>query len=918
MKIFKYLYPNFFFLLLGLFFLGGTATLINATQGKLKKQRILVVNSYHPGYTWSDDIMLGIRDVFATQKNVELIIEHLDTKKHIEKPYLRQIEDLFRHKYRSANIDIIITSDDNALDFILGIRKELFPDIPLIYCGIDHIKTERTEGQKHIYGIEEADSTSSTIDLILSIHPDLESITFIADDTSTGKLMIEKTKKIESSYQKNIIFNYLTDLTTEDLQSTLRNISNNTVVFYLSFIRDKNGKTMSIENSMKLVANSANIPVYCSWGFKPDTGVLGGNILSGYKQGEISAIVARRLLDCNLVDSIPAIQQAPLVYKFDYQALSRFNIDDSNIPQNSIIYNKPFSIYSDYKKLIWSILCIILCLILFIMLLSLNIGRRKKAETELQKAHVGLEHKVKKRTAELTESNKLLTKEIQERKSKEKALKESEAQKKAILDGITTNLAFVNKNLEIKWVNKASANSAIKSPEEMIGFKCYEFWGDHQKPCNNCPAVKAFKTNKTESSIMYNPDGRVWEERGEPVFDENEKMIGVIEIAHDITEKHQMEKQLQQSQKIEAIGTLAGGIAHDFNNMLGIIFGNVSYLLNQFKANEELVDVLSDIQEGTKKAQSLTQQLLTFSMGGAPVKKVTDVKSLIKESAEFVVRGAKTRCSFDLPDDLWVVEVDSGQLNQVFTNLIINANQAMPNGGVIIIRSENIDIQAENIIPLPMGKYIKITIEDQGVGISEKHLPNIFDPYFSTKQAGSGLGLATSYSIITRHGGHIWAESKIDEGTTFYIYLPASEKEIIQVEDKANIKHSGNGKILIMDDQESILKMVGRMLNFMGYDTVFTTDGAQAIDIYNEAYQSQKPFDVVILDLTVPGGMGGVQVISELLKIDPKVKAVVSSGYSNDPIMSNYEEYGFCGVIPKPYSKNQLAELLNKIISGKS
>ena len=418
--------------------------------------------------------------------------------------------------------------------------------------------------------------------------------------------------------------------------------------------------------------------------------------------------------------------------------------------------------------------------------------------------------------------------------------------------------------------------------------------------------------------IAKNGTERIIADSSAPIFDADKKIIGAVLVFRDITDKHRMEKQLQQSQKIEAIGTLAGGIAHDFNNMLGIIFGNVSYLLNQFKANEELVDVLSDIQEGTKKAQSLTQQLLTFSMGGAPVKKVTDVKSLIKESSEFVVRGAKTRCSFDLPDDLWVVEVDSGQLNQVFTNLIINANQAMPNGGVIIIRSENIDIQAKNIIPLPMGKYIKITIEDQGVGISEKHLPNIFDPYFSTKQAGSGFGLATSYSIITRHGGHIWAESKIDEGTTFYIYLPASEKEIIQVEDKANIKHSGNGKILIMDDQESILKMVGRMLNFMGYDTVLTTDGAQAIDIYNEAYQSHKPFDVVILDLTVPGGMGGAQVIPELLKIDPKVKAVVSSGYSNDPIMSNYEDYGFCGVIPKPYSENQLSELLNKIINGKN
>jgi len=218
---------------------------------------------------------------------------------------------------------------------------------------------------------------------------------------------------------------------------------------------------------------------------------------------------------------------------------------------------------------------------------------------------------------------------------------------------------------------------------------------------------------------------------------------------------------------------------------------------------------------------------------------------------------------------------------------------------------------------LSAGRYIKIVVEDQGIGISKKHLPNIFDPYFTTKQKGSGLGLATTYSIINRHDGNIVVYSEIDKGTVFNIYLPASSKDVGEIEYKKELQHTGHGKILIMDDQEPILKMVGRMLNRMGYKTIFATDGSQAVEMYKEAQSSENPFDLVILDLTIPGGMGGLKTIIELLKIDSNVKAVVSSGYSNDPVMANYEDYGFCDVVPKPFTKNQLSEVLNNIFDKK-
>jgi len=398
-----------------------------------------------------------------------------------------------------------------------------------------------------------------------------------------------------------------------------------------------------------------------------------------------------------------------------------------------------------------------------------------------------------------------------------------------------------------------------------------------------------------------------------PLRNQNGEVIGAVLVFRDITEQHKLEYQLQQAQKMESIGTLAGGIAHDFNNMLGVITGNISFALSSLNRDNELYPILSDIQEGAKQAQNLTLQLLTFSKGGTPVKKVMNINKLVNESAIFSIRGAKATCRFEFFKDLWVAEVDEGQINQVIGNLVINANQAMPNGGMIAIKTENSIIKSDSVLPLAAGHYVKIIIEDQGVGISQKHLQSIFEPYFTTKQKGNGLGLATAYSIIKRHNGFISVYSELEKGTVFNIYLPASVKDVEEPVEIKNSMHKGAGKVLIMDDQESILKMVEMMVKSMGYETVTAVDGIQSIDKFREAYQSDHPFDLVILDLTIPGGMGGVKTVIELLKIDPNVRAVVSSGYSNDSITANYRDYGFCGSVPKPFTMAQLAGMFNEI-----
>jgi len=506
--------------------------------------------------------------------------------------------------------------------------------------------------------------------------------------------------------------------------------------------------------------------------------------------------------------------------------------------------------------------------------------------------------------------------DISERKQAEKTLKVSEERHASLVDAISKSgilLFIVDKDYRVRYMNKPM----IQSFGNAIGKICYRDVGGSDSPCSYCRLTEVIDSLKM---VYYEPtlaDGRTFAITAVPYTDVDGTLCK-LEIIRDITESVQLEARIQQAQRMEAVGTLAGGIAHDFNNMLGVITGNISYALSNVNKDDELFEVLFDVQESSKQAQSLTHQLLTFSKGGAPIKEVSDINRLIKEAAIFSTRGAKANCSFKLSGDLWIAEVDEGQINQVVGNLVINANQAMPNGGNITIRTENAEICSESSLPLSIGRYIKIVVEDQGIGISKKQLSNIFEPYFTTKQKGSGLGLATTYSIINRHGGYIAVYSEIDKGTVFNIYLPATSKGVKDTEEKSEPGHSGQGKILVMDDQESILKMVRRMLNRMGYETEFALNGTEAVKKFQKAFGSKESFDLVILDLTIPGGMGGAKTVIELLKIDPDVNAVVSSGYSNDPIMANYEDYGFCGVVPKPYTKEQLSEVLNKIFGDKS
>jgi two-component system cell cycle sensor histidine kinase/response regulator CckA len=396
----------------------------------------------------------------------------------------------------------------------------------------------------------------------------------------------------------------------------------------------------------------------------------------------------------------------------------------------------------------------------------------------------------------------------------------------------------------------------------------------------------------------------------------------VLAYFRDITDRRRLEDELLKASKLESLGILAGGIAHDFNNIMTAIMGNISLAKMGAKEGDLLHKRLAGAEQAVNRAKDLTQQLLTFSKGGTPIKKTTGIVHILKDSTNFTLTGSNVRCFFTLPEDLWNVEVDEGQMSRVIQNLVINAKEAMPSGGTIEVKAENVTVDHERdpgLLFTSKGDYLKVTIKDHGIGIPEEYLDKIFDPFFTTKQRGSGLGLATSYSIIRKHGGFIHATSHLGIGTSFEIYLPATRKLTLTRPGLKPRLVAGKGKILLMDDEEIVRDTIGEMLSFLGYTAETAKDGVEAIDLYVEAARGQSaPFDVVILDLTVPGGMGGKEAMEELLEIDPKIKAIVSSGYSNNRIMSEFNRYGFTDVISKPYRLEELSETISRVMEKSS
>lgn len=474
--------------------------------------------------------------------------------------------------------------------------------------------------------------------------------------------------------------------------------------------------------------------------------------------------------------------------------------------------------------------------------------------------------------------------------------------------------------------NRAFLESCGLPRGQVLGKTCYELTHGRSSPCcapdDACP-IAEMKSTRQRIRVEHrhrSPGGqeRVVEVSVDPMIDPSGTIDRVVHVALDITELRHREQTLVTMQKLDSLGVMAGGIAHDFNNILTAILGNLSLLQTGMPAGSESLDLVREAQAACGTAKGLSNQLLTFAKGGNPVIKVVDLKPLLKQVAGFAARGSNSRLVFELGQGPLAARIDEDQFSQVVQNLVINAKQAMPQGGAITIGASTVSLADDELPPLAAGRYVRLTVQDEGSGIATAHLPRIFDPYFSTKATGRGLGLSVCYSIMARHGGLIGASSEPGAGAVFSLHFPAADAADLPREAELPAPTVDTGRVLIMDDEAAVARVLKRMLGRLGYQIETVADGQAALDAYRLAQEAGHPFDVVIMDLTIPGWMGGQETIGKLIALDPKVKAIVSSGYAIDSVMANFADYGFCAALGKPYSLENISSALRQVIGSKA
>jgi PAS domain S-box-containing protein len=511
-------------------------------------------------------------------------------------------------------------------------------------------------------------------------------------------------------------------------------------------------------------------------------------------------------------------------------------------------------------------------------------------------------------------------KDISELRLAEEKIRQSEARFRTLAETAGAGI-FIVRNSKFVYVNPFFETKSGYTNEELLTMN---FWQvvhpDFQDMVKKRTAERlSGKEVVNEYEFKYlrkdGSSGWVSVNVGLTEFEEGPAIIGTL---FDITERKKTEAELFKVRKLESLGVLAGGIAHDFNNILTGIITNLFMAKVKVKSDPDTFQLLAEAEKASFRASKLVKQLLTFSKGGAPVKEAVPIKAMIEDSVGFCLSGSNVNYKLELASGLLDVEADRGQIDQVLNNLIINADQAMPNGGTITVSAENVTVDAQpegvQTVALHPGGYVKVTVKDEGTGIPRESLEKIFDPYFSTKPNGNGLGLTIAYSIIKAHKGMIAVDSVVGKGTTFTFYLPVTqEKKESERKDISTMPTSKSGpRILIMDDDSAVRSVLTQLLKNAGYIVTCTATGNEAVAAYAAAMKEGAPFMVVVMDLTIPGGMDGKEAVAKVLEIDPSARVVVASGYSNDPIMANFRDYGFCGVIAKPFNIDEFLAVISR------
>ncbi|NDV21975.1 ATP-binding protein [Desulfovibrio sp. JC022] len=865
--------------------------LASVAQAEGDKRNILYLNSYQNGYKWSDDILQGLRKSFASSGlNIDLHIEYMDTKRFKGRDFMEILHSYYVFKYQKYKFSAIVVSDNNALNFMLRYRDTFFPGVPVIFCGINDFRPELIKGLDNYCGVLENPDIKDNIDLALNINPNVDKVVVVGDQSVTSRAIREQIRKVEPLFKGVLNFEYWNDMPLVDLLAHSRTMNKNEVLLFTPFYKGAHGELLSSEEVLNIIYQNSPVMIFSVWEFLLGHGIVGGKLLSGTDQGRKAAEMALYVLKTGKMPKQRVIKATNEYYMFDYNVLERFKINSDVLPEDSIIINEPDYFYKLDKQVFWTIIVSILGLSMILVMLVISILQRRKVEKRI-KAQLSFQE--------------------------------------ILMDTIPLLICWKDKEQRYLGANHSFTDFfGLGSPWALVGLTDSEV-EVHRRFAEQAAVwdKKVLQSGKPRMGINWSlireGEDPVWLEINKvPLYNEKGAVVGTLSTAEDVTRKVNLEKQLLQSQKMEAIGTLAGGIAHDFNNILTSIMNSVELALSDI---EEGTLTYKDLDRAIKAAQRgsrVVKQILTFSRPSQEGFKPTDIGEVVKETVDFIKASLprNIRVSANVPEGAPHVMADPTQIHQVIMNLCTNSFHSLKGrGGRIDVTLTTVEVEDEQaqFMRVAPGIYLRLEIADNGPGIPVEILDKIFDPFFTTKgkAEGTGLGLAVVHGLIKGHGGGISVSSTPEVRTCFEIFLPVQG----QLRDTARKSYGalpmGKENILFVEDDEDQLETTPRILESLGY---MVTALASPEKAFNLIVDEPGRFDLMITDYDMPH-TNGLELARMVQDVAPDLPILVVSGRRN--VLSyvadvEYDVKSVRKVLMKPYNKTTIADAIREVLSS--
>jgi PAS domain S-box-containing protein len=853
-------------------------------SGERAKKSILYLNSYHHGYQWSDSIHDGIRATLnASAYKIDLQVEYLDAKRYNTAPVIQSLLEVYKKKYAGEHFDAVIVSDDDAFNFALQARPQLFPAVPIVFCGVNDLNGEEL-APGNLTGVVESFDLVGTVDVALKLHPTKRRMVVVGDDSTAGRAIKKQIEAIVPRYQERLQVDYWVQIDLPEAQRRAEKLPDDTFLFFIPYYQIIDNRTYSAEEVMRAISTHSRVPLYTSWEFLLGHGAVGGSMLSGHKHGQTAATMTLRILDGTPADSIAVIREPTGSYLFDYQVMRQLSIPEQLLPPGSTLINAPKAFYELPKELFWTIITsLFLLFVTLIFLVFTMLGRRRVERT------------------------------IKDQLSFQETLMDTNPQ---LVSWKDLNFRYLGANRTFATFFGLNDPSQLisKTTKDVIADQDYVRWsqGADVAVVNNREAFRKVRRRLTDhkGNVAWIEVSKV------PLHDQSGKIVGILSTAENITRELDLEKQLLQSQKMEAIGTLAGGIAHDFNNILTSIINSTELAIGDVDPQSRTAIDLERVLKAARRGGRVVKQILTFSKPSQEGFRPTNLTAVVAEVVGLmeVSLPGNIEMRSHISPNIGYIFADPTQIYQAVMNLCTNAFHALREGGGILnIRLEDTLLTEEEakLLNLETGGYIQLTVADNGPGINPAILDKIFDPFFSTKDKaeGTGLGLSVVHGIVKAHQGGLRVDSLEGQETAFRLFFPkvAATNEI--QEQKRSFFGSRGGRVLFVEDDEDQLNTTPRILENVGHSVTATDLPQEALDL---VMADPDRFELLITDYDMPA-INGIELIRRIHALNPRLPSILISG-REDAIKAAQAIPSIRRVFIKPYDTIDLTFTINSIL----